>query len=102
MPDLLVKPAAEAAGKPVDMAQMPVQLPTRPGGPAEARARFFNSGNAFNVKLPPVVEAAQVYSASAMAANAMAGAITFGVNSEHVPRLRDVIDRLMAQGRKAA
>ncbi len=37
-----------------DMADMPVQLPASPGGPAEARARFFNSGNAFNVKLPPV------------------------------------------------
>ncbi len=38
----------------VDMADMPVQLPGAPGGPAEARARFFNSGNAFNVKLPKV------------------------------------------------
>jgi len=42
------KPAA------IDMADMPVQLPTAPAGAAESRARFFNSGNAFNVKLPPV------------------------------------------------
>lgn len=42
------KPAA------IDMADMPVQLPSGPNGPAEVRARFFNSGNAFNVKLPPV------------------------------------------------
>ena len=42
------KPAA------IDMADMPVQLPSAPSGAAEARARFFNSGNAFNVKLPPV------------------------------------------------
>ncbi len=38
----------------VDMADMPVQRPGLPAGPAEARARFFNSGNAFNVKLPRV------------------------------------------------
>ncbi|MCX5496693.1 cupin domain-containing protein [Kaistia dalseonensis] len=38
----------------IDMAEMPVQLPAHPAGSAEARARFFNSGNAFNVKLPPV------------------------------------------------
>lgn len=39
---------------PIDMASLPVQLPARPPGPAAGRARFFNSGNAFNVKLPPV------------------------------------------------
>jgi gentisate 1,2-dioxygenase len=36
------------------MADMPAQLPSSPGGAVEARARFFNSGNAFNLKLPPV------------------------------------------------
>lgn len=36
------------------MAGMPVQLSADPAGPAESRARFFNSGNAFNIKLPPV------------------------------------------------
>ncbi|MBS7791676.1 cupin domain-containing protein [Roseococcus sp. SDR] len=37
-----------------DMASLPVQRPKAPATPAAARARFFNSGNAFNVKLPPV------------------------------------------------
>ncbi len=37
-----------------DMAEMPVQRPSAPRTGAEERARFFNSGNAFNVKLPPV------------------------------------------------
>ena len=40
--------------KPVDMADLPVQLPDNPKDEAGARARFFNSGNAFNIKLPPV------------------------------------------------
>ena len=37
-----------------DMAEMPVQLPRDPKNAAEARSRYFNSGNAFNIKLPPV------------------------------------------------
>lgn len=37
-----------------DMAEMPVQLPREPATEAEARGRYFNSGNAFNIKLPPV------------------------------------------------
>jgi gentisate 1,2-dioxygenase len=37
-----------------DMAEMPVQLPREPANAAEARSRYFNSGNAFNIKLPPV------------------------------------------------
>lgn len=37
-----------------DMAEMPVQLPRKPANAAEARSRYFNSGNAFNIKLPPV------------------------------------------------
>jgi quercetin dioxygenase-like cupin family protein len=43
----------EAAHK-IDMVDMPVQRPSSPDGAVAARARFFNSGNAFNVKLPPV------------------------------------------------
>ncbi|PIK69937.1 hypothetical protein CS379_27230, partial [Methylobacterium frigidaeris] len=42
------------ATTPIDMADLPVQLPRNPAAPAEARARYFNSGNAFNIKLPPV------------------------------------------------
>jgi len=37
-----------------DMADLPMQLPHAPVGAAQRRARFFNSGNAFNVKLPEV------------------------------------------------
>jgi gentisate 1,2-dioxygenase len=36
------------------MAEMPVQLARNPATVAEARSRYFNSGNAFNIKLPPV------------------------------------------------
>lgn len=39
---------------PIDMADLPVQHPSAPTSAAQARARFFNSGNAFNVLLPPV------------------------------------------------
>lgn len=42
----------------IDMAEMPVQRPEAPASEVEARARFFNSGNAFNQKLPPVLPAA--------------------------------------------
>ena len=38
----------------VDMADLPVQRPSAPTTTAQARARFFNSGNAFNVVLPAV------------------------------------------------
>ncbi len=38
----------------IDMADLPVQHPAAPASEAAARARFFNSGNAFNIKLPPV------------------------------------------------
>jgi gentisate 1,2-dioxygenase len=37
-----------------DMAEMPVQQPAAPNSSAAARARFFNSGNAFNKVAPPV------------------------------------------------
>ncbi|GAB0120078.1 cupin domain-containing protein [Acidisoma sp. 7E03] len=50
----------------VDMARLPVQYSRAPAGPPAARARFFNSGNAFNVKLP-TVPAAQ-FTAEATAA----------------------------------
>ena len=36
------------------LAEMPMQEPQAPTSPAASRARFFNSGNAFNLKLPPV------------------------------------------------
>lgn len=37
-----------------DMADLPAQRPSAPATAAQARARYFNSGNAFNVKLPEV------------------------------------------------
>ena len=40
--------------RPVSIAEMPAQLPASPLSAAEARGRFFNTGNAFNVQLPPV------------------------------------------------
>jgi gentisate 1,2-dioxygenase len=39
------------------MADMPVQLAENPASVAERRARFFNSGNAFDVHLPAVPDA---------------------------------------------
>jgi gentisate 1,2-dioxygenase len=40
--------------RPRSIADMPAQHPMMPATPAEARARFFNTGNGFNVQLPPV------------------------------------------------
>lgn len=42
------------------VSEMPAQHPAAPATPAQGRARFFNSGNAFNVKLPPVPDRAFV------------------------------------------
>ncbi len=39
------------------IADMPAQRASSPQTPAQARARFFNTGNAFNVQLPPVPDA---------------------------------------------
>jgi len=47
-------PTESTMKMPVNMADMPVQLPSAPADAAQARARYFNSGNAFNVMLPPV------------------------------------------------
>src|SRR6476469_9631680 len=40
--------------RPYSIAEVPAQYPTAPATPAEARGRFFNTGNGFNVHLPPV------------------------------------------------
>ena len=40
--------------RPQSIADMPAQHPAAPQSPAQARGRFFNTGNAFNVKLPAV------------------------------------------------
>src|SRR5689334_22256109 len=39
---------------PRTIAGMPVQRASAPASPAQARGRFFNTGNGFNVQLPPV------------------------------------------------
>lgn len=38
----------------VSIAELPAQKPAAPTTDAQARGRFFNTGNAFNVQLPPV------------------------------------------------
>ena len=45
---------SQTADRPASIAEMPAQLPREPATAAQARGRFFNTGNAFNVKLPPV------------------------------------------------
>ena len=40
--------------RPRSIADMPAQRAATPVTPAEARGRFFNTGNAFNIQLPPV------------------------------------------------
>jgi gentisate 1,2-dioxygenase len=40
--------------RPRSIAEMPAQRPSAPTSRAEARGRFFNTGNAFNIQLPPV------------------------------------------------
>ena len=42
----------------IAMSELPVQKPERAATTAASRARFFNSGNAFNIKLPPVPDTA--------------------------------------------
>lgn len=42
------------------VSEMPAQRAAAPSTPAQSRARFFNSGNAFNVQLPPVPDMAFV------------------------------------------
>lgn len=45
---------------PLRVSEQPAQHPTAPLTPAQRRGRFFNSGNAFNVQLPPVPDKAFV------------------------------------------
>ena len=46
-----------ALAEPKSIADLPAQHASSPETAAEARGRFFNSGNAFNIKLPPVPNA---------------------------------------------
>jgi len=45
---------SQAAERPQTIAEMPAQRPSEPSTAAQSRGRFFNTGNAFNVQLPPV------------------------------------------------
>lgn len=49
--------ASHTAVLPASMADLPPQEALDPASPAQARARFFNSGNAFNIKLSDVPNA---------------------------------------------
>jgi hypothetical protein len=46
--------------RPRDIGEMPAQHALSPGSAAEARGRFFNTGNAFNIVNPPVPDHAFV------------------------------------------
>lgn len=46
-----------ALERPQSIADLPPQEAANPGTQAESRARYFNTGNAFNVQLPPVPNA---------------------------------------------
>ena len=52
--------------RPRSIADMPAQKPAEPATKAEARGRFFNTGNAFNVQLPPVPD--RIFTEAARAA----------------------------------
>ena len=45
---------SQSADRSRTIAEMPAQRPSEPATAAQARGRFFNTGNAFNVQLPPV------------------------------------------------
>ncbi len=45
---------SQTTDRPQTIAEMPAQRPAMPTTAAQARGRFFNTGNAFNVQLPPV------------------------------------------------
>ncbi|WP_428486228.1 hypothetical protein [Rhodopila sp.] len=45
---------SQTTGRPRNIAEMPAQRASEPTTAAQARGRFFNTGNAFDVQLPPV------------------------------------------------
>ncbi len=50
-------PLPSPAATPRSIAELPVQRAAAPRTPAQARALYYNTGNAFDVKLPPVPDA---------------------------------------------
>ncbi len=68
---------------PRTIAEMPVQHARAPASAAEARGRFFNTGNAFNVQLPPVPDHLFTDEPSAaMAADAPTGYVVCDLSRE--------------------
>ncbi|MGD0105531.1 MAG: hypothetical protein ABSC06_16040 [Rhodopila sp.] len=57
---------SQAAERPQTIAEVPAQRPSEPATAAQSRGRFFNTGNAFNVQLPPVPD--HLFTAEPMAA----------------------------------
>ncbi len=57
---------SQSAERPQSIADLPAQRPSDPATQAQARGRFFNTGNAFNVTLPPVPD--HLFTAEAAAA----------------------------------
>jgi gentisate 1,2-dioxygenase len=67
----------------ITMAEMPVQKPESAATKPASRARFFNSGNAFNIKLPPVPDAAfTAEPARALDPDAPTGLIACDISSQ--------------------
>lgn len=69
--------------RPKTIAELPVQHPGAPASPAEARGRFFNTGNGFDVKLPPVPD--HIFTAEpalALAADTPTGLIACDIAAE--------------------
>ena len=68
---------------PTSMADLPPQQADDPSTRAQARARFFNSGNAFNIKLSPVPNAVFADEpARALAADAPTGFVACDVSDQ--------------------
>lgn len=69
--------------RPKTIAELPVQHPSAPASPAEARGRFFNTGNGFDVQLPAVPD--HIFTdepARALAVDTPTGLIACDLSSE--------------------
>lgn len=68
---------------PATIADMPAQHPAAPVTKAQAKGRFFNTGNGFNVKLPPVPD--HIFTAeplAALAADAPTGLFACDISAQ--------------------
>ena len=72
-----------AANRPGSIADLPTQCAAAPENDAQARARYFNSGNAFDVKLPAVPDAVFVHEpARALHRSAPTGLVACDASAE--------------------